>query len=73
MQVAGVTFDGFNEIDAFVAAHILNWLILKGGRHSSPRRHVVTSRKRQLVAMQCSGALLLSKLGLLDGSLFAPI
>jgi hypothetical protein len=25
-----VTFDGFNEIDAFVAAHILNWLRPEG-------------------------------------------
>ena len=26
MQVAAVTFDGFNEIDAFAAAHIVNRL-----------------------------------------------
>ena len=30
MQVAVVTFDGFNEIDSFVAAHILNRLRPKG-------------------------------------------
>jgi hypothetical protein len=30
MQVAAVTFDGFNEIDAFVADHILNWLRPEG-------------------------------------------
>ena len=24
MRIAGLTFDGFNEIDAFVAFHILN-------------------------------------------------
>jgi len=113
MQVAVVTFDGFNEIDSFVAAHILNRLRPKGWKAfiTSPDK-VVTSMngvvvyaersldfaasadaviigsgvksreiaqdaallaqirldpKRQLVASQCSGALLLAKLGLLEG------
>ena len=26
MQVAIVTFDGFNEIHSFAVAHIVNWL-----------------------------------------------
>jgi hypothetical protein len=30
MQIAVLTFDGFNEIDSFVAAHILNRLRPKG-------------------------------------------
>ena len=30
MQIAVLTFDGFNEIDSFVAAHILNRLKPKG-------------------------------------------
>jgi putative intracellular protease/amidase len=32
MQIAVLTFDGFNEIDSFVAAHILNRLRPKGWR-----------------------------------------
>jgi transcriptional regulator GlxA family with amidase domain len=32
MQIAILTFDGFNEIDSFVAAHILNRLRPKGWR-----------------------------------------
>ena len=113
MQIAVITFDGFNEIDSFVAAHILNRLRPKGWKAfiTSPDK-VVTSMngvvvyaersldfaasadaviigsgvksreiaqdaallaqirldpKRQLVASQCSGALLLAKLGLLEG------
>jgi transcriptional regulator GlxA family with amidase domain len=113
MQIAVLTFDGFNEIDSFVAAHILNRLRPKGWRAfiTSPD-DVVTSMngvvmhperrldfvaeadaviigsgvktleiaedaallgqirldpKRQLVGSQCSGALLLAKLGLLEG------
>ncbi|MGH9839134.1 MAG: hypothetical protein ACREEM_10150 [Blastocatellia bacterium] len=30
MKIAVVTFDGFNEIDSFVAAHILNRVQLAG-------------------------------------------
>lgn len=113
MQIAVLTFDGFNEIDSFVAAHILNRLRPKGWRAliTAPSR-VVTSMnglvvhaeqglefaaeadavivgsgvktaeiaqnapllgqihldsRRQLVGSQCSGALLLAKLGLLEG------
>jgi transcriptional regulator GlxA family with amidase domain len=113
MEIAVITFDGFNEIDSFVAAHILNRLRPKGWKAfiTSPDK-VVTSMngvvvhaerrldfaasadaviigsgvksreiardaallaqirldpKRQLVASQCSGALLLAKLGLLEG------
>jgi transcriptional regulator GlxA family with amidase domain len=111
MQIAVLTFDGFNEIDSFVATHILNRLRPKGWKAfiTSP---VVTSMngivvqaerrlefvaeadaviigsgvktvelvkdapllarirldpQRQLVASQCSGTLLLAKLGLLRG------
>src|ERR1700752_2198949 len=32
MQIAVLTFDGFNEIDSFVAAHILNRLRPQGWR-----------------------------------------
>src|SRR5215813_7739938 len=32
MQIAVLTFDGFNEIDSFVAAHILNRLRPQGRR-----------------------------------------
>jgi len=113
MQIAVITFDGFNEIDSFVAAHILNRLRPKGWKAfiTSPSKVVtsmngvvvhaerqldfvanadaviigsgVKSREiaqdaallaqirldptRQLVASQCSGAVLLAKLGLLDG------
>ena len=37
MQIAVLTFDGFNEIDSFVVAHILNRL-RRIGERSSPRR-----------------------------------
>jgi transcriptional regulator GlxA family with amidase domain len=110
-QIAVLTFDGFNEIDSFVATHILNRLRPKGWKAfiTSPDA-VVTSMngivvqaerrlefvaeadaviigsgvktvelvkdapllarirldpQRQLVASQCSGTLLLAKLGLL--------
>jgi transcriptional regulator GlxA family with amidase domain len=113
MQIAVLTFDGFNEIDSFVATHILNRLRPKGWKAfiTSPDA-VVTSMngvvvqaerrlefvaeadaviigsgvktvelvkdapllarirldpQRQLVASQCSGTLLLAKLGLLHG------
>jgi transcriptional regulator GlxA family with amidase domain len=113
MQIAVLTFDGFNELDSFIAAHILNRLRPKGWKAfiTSPEV-VVTSMngvvvhaerpldfaseadaviigsgvkslenaedtallaqirldpKRQLVAAQCSGTLLLAKLGLLEG------
>ena len=113
MQIAVLTFDGFNEIDSFVAVHILNRLRPKGWKAfiTSPDA-VVTSMngvvvqaerrlefvseadaviigsgvktvelvkdapllarirldpQRQLVASQCSGTLLLAKLGLLHG------
>ena len=111
MQIAVLTFDGFNEIDSFVAAHILNRLKPKGfaAYITTPSDDVtsmngVTVRgqqplefaaeadaviigsgrrtreiaadpqmlsrlkldpSRQLIAAQCSGALLLAKLGLL--------
>src|SRR5512138_643960 len=109
MNVAVVTFDGFNEIDSIVAAHILNrvpgWraeitapgpvvtsmngvaistqrplefateadaVILGSGRRT---RHVIADEslmsrlkldpQRQFIASQCSGALILIRLGLL--------
>jgi transcriptional regulator GlxA family with amidase domain len=113
MQIAVLTFDGFNELDSFVVAAILNRLKAQGwGAYiTSPTAEVtsmngVTVRRqrglefareadavlvgsgirtreivedaallsqlaldpqRQLVAAQCSGALLLARLGLLAG------
>jgi transcriptional regulator GlxA family with amidase domain len=113
MQIAVLTFDGFNEIDSFVGAHILNRLRPKGWRafitspdevatsmnglvvHAERRLDFaseadaviigsgINTRQiaddpallaqirldptRQLVGSQCSGALLLAKLGLLEG------
>jgi transcriptional regulator GlxA family with amidase domain len=112
MKIAVVTFDGFNEIDSFVAAHILNRVALAGWKaeitaptefvtsvngvkvaaqqpmefiaeadavlFGSGRRTAqviedaaVMSRikvdpQRQLIASQCSGALILARLGLLE-------
>jgi transcriptional regulator GlxA family with amidase domain len=113
MQIAVLTFDGFNELDSFIAAAILNRLRPKGWKASiiapnptvtSMNGVVVQAERglgfateadaviigsgtrtreiaqdtallaqlrldpgRQLVAAQCSGTLLLSKLGLLEG------
>ena len=113
MQIAVVTFEGFNEIDSFVAFHILNRLQAHGLRaeitcpsetvesgngvrvarqrplefandadavlFGSGRftRQIVEDReimsrlqldpRRQLIGSQCSGALFLAKLGLLQG------
>jgi len=113
MKIAVVTFDGFNEIDSFVAAHILNRVNREGWKaeitaptefvtslngvrvaaqqplefiaaadavlFGSGRRtaqviedEAVMARinvdpRRQLIASQCSGALILARLGLLDG------
>ncbi|HET9035601.1 MAG TPA: DJ-1/PfpI family protein [Myxococcaceae bacterium] len=112
MRIAILTFDGFNEIDSFVAAYLLNRLglpgwkaeitcptpvvesargvrvsaqqplefvrdadvVLVGSGRLTPRQvedEVLLSRipldpRRQLVGSQCSGALFLAKLGLLD-------
>jgi len=114
MQIAILTFDGFNELDSFVAAAILNRLKSKGWQAhiTSPTTEVtsmngvtvqrqrsldfvkeadaviigsgirtreiaadvellsqiVLDPKRQLIGAQCSGTLLLAKLGLI-GSL----
>lgn len=114
MQIAVLTFDGFNELDSFVAAAILNRLKAKGWAvHITSPSHEVTSMNgvtiqrqkplefateadaviigsgiktreiaedqeliskialdpsRQLIGAQCSGTLLLAKLGLI-GSL----
>lgn len=113
MKIAVVTFDGFNEIDSFVAAHILNrvdragWkaeitaptefvtsmngvrvavqqplefiaeadaVLFGSGRKTaevvedaSILSRIKVDLQRQLVASQCSGALILAKLGLLEG------
>ncbi|HEV7732607.1 MAG TPA: DJ-1/PfpI family protein [Candidatus Binatia bacterium] len=112
MQIAVVTFDGFNEIDSLVAAHMLNRVQLPGwkaeiacpsetvrsmnGVRITAQRPLefanqadvvlvgsgrltreiiaddaIMSRlrldpRRQLVGSQCSGALVLARLGLLD-------
>ncbi|MBC9034337.1 DJ-1/PfpI family protein [Sphingomonas sp. JC676] len=111
MQIAVLTFDGFNEMDSFIAAAILNRMKAHGwaAHITSPTEHVtslngVTVRRqkplefaaeadvvligsgnktrdiaadldllsrirldpsRQLVGAQCSGTLLLAKLGLI--------
>lgn len=111
MQIAILTFDGFNELDSFIAAGILNRMKAKGWRAhiTSPTPEVtsmngVTVKRqrplefaveadavligsgirtreiakdadildrlkldptRQLIGAQCSGTLLLAKLGLL--------
>lgn len=110
MQVAVLTFDGFNELDSFVAAAILNRMQPKGWAAfiTAPHQHVTSMNgvtverqkpmaftheadaviigsgvktreiaadagmlaqimldpSRQLIAAQCSGTLLLAKLGL---------
>lgn len=110
MQIAVLTFDGFNELDSFVAAAILNRMKAKGwAAHITSPTHEVTSMNgviiqrqkpiefareadavligsgvktreiaadaellakihldpsRQLIAAQCSGTLILAKLGL---------
>lgn len=114
MQIAVLTFDGFNELDSFIAAAILNRMRPMGWQaHITAPRDEITSMngvvvkrqkplsfaaeadavivgsgihtwelaldaallgqieldpKRQLVGAQCSGTLLLAKLGLI-GSL----
>src|SRR5262245_1235262 len=112
MQIAVLTFDGFNELDSFIAASILNRMKPKGWKAhiTSPTEQVTSMNgvtvqrqrplefaaeadavligsgvktreiaassdllsrirldpRRQLVGAQCSGTLLLAKLGLID-------
>ena len=114
MRVAVVTFDGFNELDSLVAAHIINRVDVSGWRaeitgpseeltsmngvvirtqqplefaaradaviigSGRKTREVVNDEAlmsrlrldptRQLIASQCSGALVLIRLGLLHGT-----
>ena len=111
MQIAILTFDGFNELDSFIAAGILNWMKAKGWQaHITSPTPEVTSMNgvtiqrqqpldfaeragavligsgirtreiaadaemlsrirldpsRQLIGAQCSGTLLLARLGLI--------
>ena len=113
MKVAVVTFDGFNELDSFIAAHIINRVDLPGWRAEiTAPSEVVTSMngvvvraqqplefaasadaviigsgrktreiaedsalmsrlrldpRRQFIASQCSGALVMIRLGLVLG------
>lgn len=113
MQIAVLTFDGFNELDSFVAAAILNRMKPQGWKaHITAPTDEVTSMNgvvvrrqkplgfaaeadaviigsgvrtreiaadpdllaqirldpaRQLIAAQCSGTLILARLGLIDG------
>jgi transcriptional regulator GlxA family with amidase domain len=113
MRTAVLTFDGFNELDSFVASAILNRVKLPGwkaeitgptptvtsmngvrverqrplsfareadfvligsgtktrdiARDAAVLRELDLDPRRQLIGAQCSGALLLSALGLLDG------
>jgi|SRR6185437_7203638 len=112
MRIAVVTFDGFNEIDSFVAAHMLNrmrgsgWsaeivaptetitsmngvvvraqqplefaatadaVVIGSGRKtqlmiddSALMARLELDPQRQLICAQCSGALVLNRLGLLN-------
>jgi len=114
MRIAILTFDGFNEIDSFVAAHMLNRLQARGwqamitaptdtvtsmhGVQIRAQQSLESARQadavligsgrrtreiiedgallerlqldpqRQLIASQCSGALFLARLGLLQHS-----
>lgn len=53
MKIAIVTFDGFNEIDSLVAAHILNRVALPGWRAEiTAPRETVTSMNGVVVAAQ---------------------
>src|ERR1700741_2213117 len=113
MNIAVLTFDGFNEIDSFVAAAMLNRvrqpamtalitapservtsmngvvvhsqaplafageadavIVGSAGRMREPARMAEVLRQlaldpaRQIIGAQCSGALVLAKLGLLAG------
>ena len=113
MQIAVLTFEGFNELDSFVAAGILNRMKAKGWaahitcptaevtsmngvtvRRQRPLEfaaeadavligsgvrtreiaadpqmlsRIVLDPSRQLIAAQCSGTLLLARLGLIGG------
>jgi transcriptional regulator GlxA family with amidase domain len=113
MKIAVITFDGFNEIDSFVAAHILNrveragWkaeitgpsefvssmngvkvktqrpleftheadaVLFGSGRQTAQviedaalMSRIKADPQRQLIASQCSGALVLARMGLLEG------
>lgn len=113
MQIAVLTFDGFNELDSFIVYGILNRMKGKGWEAfiTAPTSHVASMNgavveaqkdlefanqadvvifgsgvrtrdiardaallgrlkldpRRQLIAAQCSGTLLLAKLGLLEG------
>jgi len=113
MQIAVLTFDGFNELDSFIAAAILNRMKPRGWKaHITAPTEEVTSMNgvvvrrqkplgfaaeadaviigsgvrtreiaadphllaqirldpaRQLIAAQCSGTLILARLGLVDG------
>jgi transcriptional regulator GlxA family with amidase domain len=114
MKIAIVTFEGFNEIDSFVALHILNWVKLEGWKaeivapsdsvtsmngvtvHTQQpfsfvnqadavlfgsgklTRTVIQDEKlmsvfqldpsRQLIGSQCSGALVMKRLGLVENT-----
>jgi transcriptional regulator GlxA family with amidase domain len=113
MQIAVLTFDGFNELDSFIAAGILNRLKPQGWKAyiTSPTQEVTSMNgvvvrrqkplsfaaeadaviigsgiktreiaadagllsqirldpSRQLIAAQCSGTLVLARLGLVEG------
>ncbi len=61
MKIAVLTFEGFNELDSFIASGRIN-------RVKQPRPgELRLDPSRQVIAAQCSGALVLAKLGLLAG------
>ena len=115
MQIAVLTFDGYNELDSFVASAVLNRLGARGWkahitspsasvgsmhgltvqaqqplsfareadavivgsgirsrdivRDAALMAHLKLDPKRQLIGAQSSGALILARLGLLDGAI----
>jgi len=79
--IAVVTLDGFNEVDSFVSSYMLGrvnrpcWRVAIAcptPQVTSMNGVIVSAQMSldpapQLTGSQCSGALLLAKLGLLDG------
>ena len=64
MHIAILTFEGFNELDSLIALGILTREIV---RDRSIMGSLQFNPERQLLGAQCSGTLLLAKLGMLEG------
>jgi len=75
MRIAVLTFEGFNELDSFIAAAMINRVEKLEALIVCPPERVAAELMsqlkldpaRQVIAAQCSGALVLAKLGLLGG------